>query len=202
MACISQLPFHTSSINEALRHPDRRRIFNVDGLYRLAAQSVHRIPNDIVGTVKLAEGDFNRIFLITMRDGFQMVERIPYPITINPKSSLSLGKWPLWTFSVPLGCLYLRYTSTRLCQIMRQKPSIFYGIHPWREIKRCMARPGGARNRFNLARTCSTRIEDDIVCFPSWWKLVLCKRPGEGDGQAGHPLVNETASLVWQETTH
>lgn len=32
--------------------------------------------------MKLAEGGFNRIFLITMHDGFQMVARIPYPVTV------------------------------------------------------------------------------------------------------------------------
>jgi len=32
--------------------------------------------------VKLAEGGFNRIFLITMHDGFEMVARIPYPVTV------------------------------------------------------------------------------------------------------------------------
>lgn len=34
---------------------------------------------------KLAEGGFNRTFLITMRCGFRMVARIPYPATI-PKN--------------------------------------------------------------------------------------------------------------------
>ena len=33
---------------------------------------------------KLAEGGFNRIFLITMHDGFHMIARIPYPVT-QPK---------------------------------------------------------------------------------------------------------------------
>ena len=32
--------------------------------------------------MKLAEGGFNRTFLITMRDGFQLVARIPYPVTV------------------------------------------------------------------------------------------------------------------------
>src|ERR1700689_1769862 len=71
-----------SSINDALRHAERRRVFNVDGLCRLAAQSVDRSPDDVVDLEKLAEGGFNRTFLITMRDGFQMVARIPYPATI------------------------------------------------------------------------------------------------------------------------
>ncbi|RDX44619.1 protein kinase subdomain-containing protein PKL/CAK/Fmp29 [Lentinus brumalis] len=60
-------------INDVLRHAERRHAFSVDGLRRLAAQSVDRSPDDIVDLVKLAEGGFNRTFLITMRDGFQMV---------------------------------------------------------------------------------------------------------------------------------
>ncbi|THH18002.1 hypothetical protein EW146_g2913 [Bondarzewia mesenterica] len=69
-------------INDALRHAERRRVFNVDGLRRLAAQSIDRSPDDIVDFAKLAEGGFNRTFLITMRGGFQMVARIPYPATV------------------------------------------------------------------------------------------------------------------------
>ena len=69
-------------INDALRHAERRRIFNVDGLCQLAAQSVGRGPDDIDDLKKLAEGGFNRAFLITMRDGLQMVARIPYPAMI------------------------------------------------------------------------------------------------------------------------
>ncbi|KAJ7261751.1 protein kinase subdomain-containing protein PKL/CAK/Fmp29 [Mycena haematopus] len=68
--------------NDAVRHAERRRVFNVDGLRRLAAHSVDRSPNDIVDFAKLAEGGFNRTFLITMHDGFQMVARIPYPATV------------------------------------------------------------------------------------------------------------------------
>lgn len=70
------------SINDVLRRAERRRVFNVDGLCRLAAESVDRNPDDIVDLKKLAEGGFNRTFLITMRGGFQMVARIPYPATI------------------------------------------------------------------------------------------------------------------------
>ncbi len=54
------------------------------GLARLAAESINRSPNDIIRLEKLAEGGFNRTFLITMHDGFRMVARIPYPIT-TPK---------------------------------------------------------------------------------------------------------------------
>ena len=35
---------------------------------------------DVNTIEKLDEGGFNRIFLITMHDGFQMIARIPYPV--------------------------------------------------------------------------------------------------------------------------
>jgi hypothetical protein len=70
------------SFNNDLRHAERRRIFNVGELSRLAAESVNRSIDDIVGLEKLAEGGFNRTFLITMRCGFRMVARIPYPATV------------------------------------------------------------------------------------------------------------------------
>ena len=48
-------------------------------------QSVDRSPADIAGLAQLSEGGSNRTFLITMRDGFQMVARIPYLVTV-PKN--------------------------------------------------------------------------------------------------------------------
>lgn len=45
-------------------------------------QSVDRSLNDVVDLTRLAEGGFNRTFLITVRGGFQMVARIPYLATI------------------------------------------------------------------------------------------------------------------------
>ena len=79
----------------------------------LQLEAVNRSPDDIVGLEKLAEGGFNRTFLITMRCGFQMVARIPYPATI-PKyfAVASEVAATLWTYSVPLGYLYLRCTDT------------------------------------------------------------------------------------------
>ena len=68
--------------NDALRRAERRLVFDVEGLDRLAAQSVGRSPADVINLSKLAEGGFNRTFLITLRDDFQMVARIPYPATV------------------------------------------------------------------------------------------------------------------------
>ncbi|KAI9507088.1 kinase-like domain-containing protein [Russula earlei] len=68
--------------NDALRHKERTLAFDVDGLRRLAAESVNQSPDDVVSLSKLSEGGFNRTFIITLRDGRQMVARIPYPITV------------------------------------------------------------------------------------------------------------------------
>jgi hypothetical protein len=65
----------------------RRRPFNVPELKRLAAQSVQHSEEDVVSLVKLAEGGFNRSFLIILRSGLQLVAWIPYPVT-EPKSLL------------------------------------------------------------------------------------------------------------------
>jgi aminoglycoside phosphotransferase (APT) family kinase protein len=75
---ISSALSNVFSYNDALRHEERRRAFNVDGLRRLAAESVRRSIDDIVDLRKFAEGEHNRSFLITMHDGFKMVARIPY----------------------------------------------------------------------------------------------------------------------------
>ncbi|KAH2460525.1 hypothetical protein KXW63_000568 [Aspergillus fumigatus] len=66
--------------NDALRHHERRRAFNVSELKRLAALAVQQKEDDVASFEKLAEGGFNRSFKITMRDGFQFVARIPYPL--------------------------------------------------------------------------------------------------------------------------
>jgi len=78
------------SFNDVLRHAERRGVFNIDGLRRLAAESVDQSPDDIDDLKKLAEGGLNRTFLITMRDNFQMVAGIPYTVT-TPNTLLLLA---------------------------------------------------------------------------------------------------------------
>ncbi|EGD97726.1 phosphotransferase [Trichophyton tonsurans CBS 112818] len=73
--------------NDALRRSERRRCFDISELKRLAAASIHQRTEDVAKFEKLAEGGFNRAFLVTMRDGFQLVARIPYPSTA-PKDLL------------------------------------------------------------------------------------------------------------------
>lgn len=69
---------HTSA-NEAYRLRERRRVFDVPGLFKIIAQVMACETEQIVGFRKLAEGGLNRIFLITLDSGFQLIARIPYP---------------------------------------------------------------------------------------------------------------------------
>jgi hypothetical protein len=69
------------SWNDASKHSERKRVFNVLELKRFAAAAVNQKVEDVARFEKLAEGGFNRTFLVTMRDGFQFVGRIPYPVT-------------------------------------------------------------------------------------------------------------------------
>ncbi|KAI1932580.1 hypothetical protein LOZ65_000569 [Ophidiomyces ophidiicola] len=69
--------------NESLRRDERTLAFNVQGLKRLAAASIHRHESDIKDFQKLAEGGFNRVFEITMKDdNTRILARLPYPSTV------------------------------------------------------------------------------------------------------------------------
>lgn len=52
--------------------------FNVPELMRTAAMAVGR--HRCVDIVKVTEGGFNKIFLLTMDDGYEVIARIPTPI--------------------------------------------------------------------------------------------------------------------------
>ncbi|PPQ84638.1 hypothetical protein CVT24_007174, partial [Panaeolus cyanescens] len=68
--------------NDTLRRKERNVVFDVAGLSKLAAESVNQSPTDVVNISKLAEGGFNRTFIVTLRDDRKVVARIPYPITV------------------------------------------------------------------------------------------------------------------------
>lgn len=73
------------SANDALRLRERRRVFDIPGLFRIIAKALPCMTEEIVGFRKLGEGGLNRIFLITLDTGFRLVARIPYHILI-PKA--------------------------------------------------------------------------------------------------------------------
>ena len=70
-----------SSYNDAYKRKRRERIFNIPQLIQLAAQSINRHADEVAAFEKLAEGGFNRTFLVSMRDGYKLVVRIPYTST-------------------------------------------------------------------------------------------------------------------------
>ncbi|RMY97077.1 hypothetical protein D0862_08241 [Hortaea werneckii] len=70
--------------NEQRRLDERRLTFNVSALLTAAAESVNRQKEDIKSFCKLGEGGFNRVFEVTMHDGFRIIARLPYPST-QPK---------------------------------------------------------------------------------------------------------------------
>lgn len=67
--------------NEKHRLKERRLEFNMPALLKAAATSVNRQQDSLRSIRKLAEGGHNRIFELTMKDGFQMIARLPYPLT-------------------------------------------------------------------------------------------------------------------------
>ncbi|KAL1854995.1 hypothetical protein Plec18170_004407 [Paecilomyces lecythidis] len=71
-----------SRFNEEARLRERYVQFDIDALRRVAAAAVNR--DRCTSIIKLAEGGFNKIFLLRMDDGYEVVTRIPTPIAGPP----------------------------------------------------------------------------------------------------------------------
>jgi hypothetical protein len=71
--------------NENLRRQERYVEFNVEAFKALATQGIKPGHGKVTNITKFAEGGFNRVFLLTMEDGFQAIAKIPYKIAL-PKS--------------------------------------------------------------------------------------------------------------------
>ena len=80
-----------SRYNEQKRLDERHLTFNVSALLAAAAESVNRPKEDVKSFRKLAESGFNRVFEVTMRDGFWTIARLPYPST-QPKFLATSGE--------------------------------------------------------------------------------------------------------------
>ncbi|KAL8951800.1 MAG: hypothetical protein Q9222_002249 [Ikaeria aurantiellina] len=68
--------------NEKRRLAERYLIFDVQQLKGAAARSIDREVEDVASIRKLAEGGFNRTFVIAFHDGHELVARLPYPCTV------------------------------------------------------------------------------------------------------------------------
>ncbi|KAJ2913700.1 hypothetical protein MD484_g6711, partial [Candolleomyces efflorescens] len=72
-------------VNETYHLSQRRRVFDIPGLFEIIAKATNCKTEQITSFRKLGEGGLNRIFLVTLDTGFQLVARIPYPLLI-PKA--------------------------------------------------------------------------------------------------------------------
>lgn len=89
--------------------------FDILGLQEVAARAVKKTTKDIAAFRKLAEGGFNRTFLITMKDGTEVIARLPYPVAFPSRLTVAsevatLGLVKLHGVPVPN---VLDYSTTR-----------------------------------------------------------------------------------------
>jgi len=75
--------------NEALRLKERFLPFNILGLQEIATKAVNKTTKDVASFRKLAEGGFNRTFLITMKDGMEVIARLPYPVAFPSRLAVA-----------------------------------------------------------------------------------------------------------------
>lgn len=66
--------------NEEIRLRERYVEFDIDELQAAAQRSVEHAHRRVMEIRKLAEGGFNRVLLLQMQDGFEIIAKIPYHI--------------------------------------------------------------------------------------------------------------------------
>ena len=66
--------------NEKLRLDERHAEFDVVALKNITAKCVGR--QRVAHMKKLAEGGFNRVFLLTMDNGLELIAKLPYSLTV------------------------------------------------------------------------------------------------------------------------
>jgi hypothetical protein len=72
-----------------MRLAERRLQFNVQELKKAAASCIDRPESDVKSIQKLAEGGFNRILEVCMRDGTSVLARLPYPSTAPQRLAIA-----------------------------------------------------------------------------------------------------------------
>jgi hypothetical protein len=83
-------PHILHSYNEPLRLPERQLLFNDDDFKKKsAASSINKSASDMTSFRKLAEGSFNRVFNISMKDGSSMLACLPYSSTLSRRLTVA-----------------------------------------------------------------------------------------------------------------
>lgn len=92
-------------LNENVRRAERRVEFDIEALARAVCHSTRRLVSDLPSITKFAEGGFNHVLQATFSDGYSVIARIPYYITV-PKGLMvaseaaTLGL--LWFYNIPV----------------------------------------------------------------------------------------------------
>jgi hypothetical protein len=80
-----------------LRLEQRYVEFNVEALHRAVEAALDNKHGKVANMTKLAEGGFNRVFLLKLEDGFELVAKIPYRIA-RPKHFTTASEAATLTF--------------------------------------------------------------------------------------------------------
>jgi hypothetical protein len=76
---------------------ERHVEFNVEALQHAAKASVSNEHGKVTSIAKTAEGGFNRVFTLTLEDGFELMAKVPYHIAV-PKYCATASEAATLTF--------------------------------------------------------------------------------------------------------
>ena len=123
-----------------------------------------------------------------MRDGFQMVARIPW--LGFPSTSLSPVKWPPWPYSVPMGCLSLKYRYSPAPNNAAEAVYIFMEFLQGTKLSDIWFELGEGEIISVSRRLAELESELMSIAFPAGGtrEPVLCKDMEKVAGRPGIPL--------------
>ena len=141
--------------------------FDVEGLHRLAPQSVCRSPADVVNLPKFADSPVPSSSPCATTSKWSLVFRIRLR---SASTTLWPAKWPQWSSCAPLGCLVPKYTVLAYVGQHGEDRVHLYGIYERYETQRCMAGAGGigyhyyARDLEKVAGRAAIPLKDESFC--------------------------------------
>ncbi|KAJ3737788.1 hypothetical protein DFJ43DRAFT_1128836 [Lentinula guzmanii] len=185
--------------NDARHLRERTRVFNIPGLFNTNAKAMNCGTEQIVDFRKLAEGGFNRIFLITLDTEFQLVARIPYPLLV-PKTYAVASEVATMDFLRSKGLPILKvyaYSSTSNNEVKTEYILMEYvkGTNLsqiWSDLKEDEI----ISLMDQLAKVESTMMS---ISFPAGGSIYYARDLKELSGNEGIPLDNQAESIAFEK---
>ncbi|KAJ3982143.1 hypothetical protein F5890DRAFT_1574753 [Lentinula detonsa] len=174
--------------NDAHHFRERRRVFNIPGLFNTIAKAMNCGTEQIVDFRKLAEGGFNRIFLITLDTEFQLVARIPYPLLV-PKAYAVASEVATMDFLRSKG-LPIPKAKTENILMEYVKGTNLSQI--WSDLKEDEI----ISLMDQLAKVESTMMS---ISFPAGGSIYYARDLKELSGNEGIPLDNQAESIAFEK---